>query len=134
MTDEMTSTAPAGWYAHPSMADTQRYWDGQQWTDYVAPGLPTHLQQAAAQAEEERSNGSLTAVAVILMVVFPIGGFIAGCILLGKRAVTAGAVIMVLSVVSGYIWYALYEDHQQSQCISDNLDRISQGLPTLDCG
>lgn len=28
---------PAGWYPHPSMADTQGYWDGQKWTDQVAP-------------------------------------------------------------------------------------------------
>lgn len=35
MTDEVK--APAGWYPHPSMAATQRYWDGQAWTDHVAP-------------------------------------------------------------------------------------------------
>lgn len=29
--------AAAGWYAHPSMANTLRYWDGQKWTDQVAP-------------------------------------------------------------------------------------------------
>ncbi len=28
---------PAGWYAHPTMADTRRYWDGEQWTDHIAP-------------------------------------------------------------------------------------------------
>lgn len=26
-----------GWYPHPSMAQTQRYWDGEHWTDQVAP-------------------------------------------------------------------------------------------------
>jgi hypothetical protein len=29
--------APAGWYPHPSMADTRRYWDGAQWSDDIAP-------------------------------------------------------------------------------------------------
>ena len=34
------STAPAGWYPHPSMAGTQRYWDGAKWTDNIAPLAP----------------------------------------------------------------------------------------------
>ncbi|GAB4007158.1 DUF2510 domain-containing protein [Nocardioides ultimimeridianus] len=40
MTDDAQGSgdnAPAGWYPHPSMADTQRYWDGQQWTEHIAP-------------------------------------------------------------------------------------------------
>jgi uncharacterized protein DUF2510 len=31
---------PAGWYPHPTMAGTQRYWDGENWTDHVAPLTP----------------------------------------------------------------------------------------------
>jgi hypothetical protein len=30
----------AGWYADPQMPGTQRYWDGAQWTDRVAPIPP----------------------------------------------------------------------------------------------
>ena len=40
MTDEGSTApkkAPAGWYPHPSMADTRRYWDGTKWTDNIAP-------------------------------------------------------------------------------------------------
>jgi hypothetical protein len=29
--------APPGWYPHPSMVDTRRYWDGEAWTDAIAP-------------------------------------------------------------------------------------------------
>src|SRR5688572_15970477 len=29
--------AKPGWYKHPTMADTKRYWDGQAWTDDIAP-------------------------------------------------------------------------------------------------
>lgn len=36
MTDQ-TPQPPAGWYPHPSMVDTVRYWDGSAWTDSVAP-------------------------------------------------------------------------------------------------
>lgn len=28
---------PAGWYPDQNMADTQRYWDGNQWTEHVQP-------------------------------------------------------------------------------------------------
>lgn len=134
MSDETAASAAAGWYAHPSMADTQQYWDGQQWTDHVAPGLPRRAQQAATQAEDEKHNGALTVAGLVLMVVFPIGGFIVGCILLAKKAVTVGVVIMLLSFASGYFWASAYLDHQRQQCLIDNLDRASSGLPTNDCG
>lgn len=32
-------SAKAGWYPHPVMADTLRYWDGEKWTDQVAPAI-----------------------------------------------------------------------------------------------
>jgi hypothetical protein len=31
---------PAGWYPHPSMADTRRYWDGTFWTDHIQAQTP----------------------------------------------------------------------------------------------
>jgi membrane protein implicated in regulation of membrane protease activity len=49
----------------------------------------------------------LTGAAIVMLVIFPIGAFIAGCILLGKKAAGAGAVIMILAVVSSYIWYGI---------------------------
>jgi hypothetical protein len=36
MTDD-DSLAPAGWYPDPDQVDTQRYWDGEGWTDQRAP-------------------------------------------------------------------------------------------------
>lgn len=32
----MTGPAP-GWYDDPTMANTRRYWDGEQWTEHRAP-------------------------------------------------------------------------------------------------
>lgn len=32
---------PAGWYPHPTMAATQQYWDGENWTANIAPGSPS---------------------------------------------------------------------------------------------
>lgn len=38
---EQQRKADAGWYPHPSMAATQRYWDGEKWTDHIAPASET---------------------------------------------------------------------------------------------
>lgn len=40
--DEQKATpgTPAGWYPDPKMAGTQRYWDGERWTDNAAPLQP----------------------------------------------------------------------------------------------
>jgi len=46
------STPPAGWYPDPAMAQTQRYWDGQQWTSAVAP-------LNGAQAPTDHGPGSV---------------------------------------------------------------------------
>ena len=47
------STPPAGWYPDPAMAQTQRYWDGQQWTSAVAPlnGAPAPSDHGPATVE-----------------------------------------------------------------------------------
>ncbi|MEY4347740.1 MAG: hypothetical protein RIS43_159 [Actinomycetota bacterium] len=33
----MTELPAAGWYQDPANADNVRYWDGQAWTEQVAP-------------------------------------------------------------------------------------------------
>lgn len=39
MTEMPPPAAPAGWYPHPNMAATQAYWDGQAWTEHIAPAV-----------------------------------------------------------------------------------------------
>lgn len=34
------TAVPAGWYPDPQQPDTQRYWDGQRWTEHTAPLAP----------------------------------------------------------------------------------------------
>lgn len=34
--EDVVPTHP-GWYCHPTMAETQCYWDGAGWTDKIAP-------------------------------------------------------------------------------------------------
>ena len=41
----MTEQAPAGWYPQPD--GTQRYWDGSQWTEHIAPGAGASAEPAA---------------------------------------------------------------------------------------
>lgn len=41
-----------GWYAHPTMVGTRRYWDGGKWTDHVAP--------VETPVKESRPTGVLT--------------------------------------------------------------------------
>jgi hypothetical protein len=32
-----SATPPAGWFPDPSGSAQQRWWDGQRWTEHVAP-------------------------------------------------------------------------------------------------
>ncbi len=60
MTEE---TAAAGWYPDPEMTDTQRYWDGQQWTDQRVPKSSRGTTSATI------TWGILRAVAAVALVV-----------------------------------------------------------------
>jgi len=104
-----SQVAPAGWYAHPTMADTQQYWDGHRWTDHVAPGLPAAQHAAAQMQEQEKTNSSLQTAGLVMMFIFPIGGFIAGCVLLGRRP-SNGVGLMIGSVISAYVWFQILYD------------------------
>ncbi|MER5467167.1 phospholipid scramblase-related protein [Streptomyces sp. NPDC002935] len=42
------SNTPAGWYPDPNAPQTQRYWDGSQWTDQQAPAAQQVPQQGQA--------------------------------------------------------------------------------------
>ncbi len=48
--DEQNSTPlpPPGWYRDPAMAGTRRYWDGETWTDHVAPAEQKPPRQTSA--------------------------------------------------------------------------------------
>ena len=49
MTDMKTWSTPEGWYPDPEQPDQQRYWDGSEWTQHMAPLAPqaAPLQPAA---------------------------------------------------------------------------------------
>lgn len=81
------------------MTGTQRYWDGSQWTDHIAPGagLPTP-EQPANVSEGLLAAGWVTAL------LLPIIGFVIGCVVVSKRP-GQGVGMLVLSVLSVvFIW------------------------------
>jgi len=48
MAEEIPSpNVPAGWYPDPTQPGSQRYWDGNEWTDQLAP-LPQQAQRSAS--------------------------------------------------------------------------------------
>lgn len=94
MTQQQEGPA-AGWYPDTQMSGTQRYWDGNKWTDHVAP-LP-----AATQ-----NNDGLMVFGIVMAVVFPILGLILGLVLVG-RGEQRGLVATGLSIVFGAIWFGV---------------------------
>jgi hypothetical protein len=64
MSEQIPSQTPAGWYPDPSMPSTQRYWDGQQWTENLAP-------MGAAYGQTQTSTYAILAI-VMAFVFFPL--------------------------------------------------------------
>jgi hypothetical protein len=92
------SDAPAGWYPDPKMAGTQRYWDGEQWTEHVAP-MP----------EDRPSEGVLVAGWVTALLI-PVVGLIIGLTQLNRNR--QGWRIMVVSICSAVIWFTVLRNLQ----------------------
>ncbi|MGI8940081.1 MAG: DUF2510 domain-containing protein [Iamia sp.] len=75
MTD--SSQAAAGWY--PQDDGTQRYWDGDQWTDHIAPGAGATEQGAPLTSPKFPTWAiPLIACAALAMVALVIGGIAGG--------------------------------------------------------
>lgn len=52
--DGLVDEQEAGWYPDPTGANQQRYWDGDSWTEYYAPALPSEEEEhGAATARED---------------------------------------------------------------------------------
>lgn len=98
---DQNQQTPAGWYADPQMAGTQRYWDGAKWTDHVAP-----QQQAAVVAPADRDW--MVPVGWVAVFVLPIAAFVLALFLPSKHSGHQAALI-VGSLVVMFLWY-LYLD------------------------
>ena len=93
----------AGWYPHPSMVATRRYWDGAAWTDHIAPDGPSASAGTKA-TPSSNTNATLIGFGYVLAIIFPLAGFIIGCVLLTRRP-GHGVVLMLLSMASFLVWY-----------------------------
>jgi len=132
---EEPKKAKPGWYPHPSMIDTRRYWDGEGWTTHIAPAEATHTVQVI-EAGRQKHDDNLVIAGVVMCFVLPLGAFIAGCILLARRALV-GTVMMLFAVLSSFVWVfvttQLITGDDALDCAVENLDRAEEGLPLLDC-
>lgn len=65
--------APAGWYPDPSQTATQRYWDGENWTDQRAPLVPSSAAGAnpGISVSARLVLGVLGAAAAVVAVFLP---------------------------------------------------------------
>ena len=58
-------STPAGWYPQPD--GQQRYWDGERWTENVAPGVPPVTPLVAARKNWFLRHKVITAIGAVLL-------------------------------------------------------------------
>lgn len=86
------SDGPApGWYPDPSQPQTQRYWDGSDWTEQRAPAAP------AKKSDQDLTFGVLLGLAI------PIVGGLYGVWMLLKGNGNGGWVIL-FSCFAAVLW------------------------------
>lgn len=106
---ESTPSGPApGWYPDPKMAGTQRYWDGDDWSDHVAPlGAPPAANGSAG------AGSGLVAAGIVTAFLIPIVGFILGIVVANKDS-KSGTLIIVLSVLAGIGWFYFFVEQSST--------------------
>lgn len=87
----MNTPHPAGWYPDPTQPDTQRYWDGDAWTEQRAPLSPPR------KTDEDLTFGVLLGLAI------PVVGLAYGGYMLLKGNGNGGWVI-VCSLLAAVVW------------------------------
>ncbi len=96
---------PAGWYPHPSMAQTLRYWDGSEWTDHIAPDPPSMTVVHAASSTVPTMSDGVMVVGYITAVFIPIVGFIIGIVAMAKGRGGHGVIMLIISVVAFVMYF-----------------------------
>lgn len=103
MSEQPPTATPPGWYPDPRMPGTQRYWNGGEWSEHVAPGV--------MHAPPGQHSSSLEAAGWILAVFLPVAGLVIGIVMAGKSQPRALGVIG-LSVVALAVAYAALSNQQ----------------------
>lgn len=92
-------TPPAGWYPHPTMAATQRYWDGEGWTENIAP-IPT---PQALPPSRQQTSQILVAALVAGTVIGLVMSLQSASLLTGTGTIWTGVAITVGSAIVTWI-------------------------------
>ncbi|QKJ20701.1 DUF2510 domain-containing protein [Microbacterium hominis] len=58
-------TPPAGWYPDPHAPSAQRYWDGAQWTEHVAPAVTPGVGAAVGDEAAPMDAGPVIAAGAV---------------------------------------------------------------------
>lgn len=121
-----TSSSPApGWYPDPKMVGTQRYWDGERWTDNAAPLTAPPARSAETQAFVLEPFGWIGAI------LLPPAGLVIGIIIAAKggaRATRGAAMILVSLLVMGlgYLWFSAEAERDRQEQIDQLYNQYGQ--------
>lgn len=88
---------PPQWYPDPEQPGTLRYWDGSRWTSQRAP-MPSPAPMT--------DHGNVESIGYVTAILFPIVGFVVGCVLVGKS--NAAGTIIGLSLAAAACWFFLF--------------------------
>jgi hypothetical protein len=111
----MTQT-PQGWYLDPMNPSTQRYWNGQSWTEHAAPAPGT---RAAYEDRRHQNRTALIAFLVVALVVVSIIALFAGLVLprveTQRKYETVDVVVDMAHVaINVQVYHALYHSYPTS--------------------
>jgi type II secretory pathway pseudopilin PulG len=111
----MTQTPP-GWYLDPMNLSSQRYWDGQQWTEHSAPAPGS---RAANEDRRHKNRTALIALLSIALVVVSIVALFAALVVprvQTQRKYQTVAVVVDLShaAINIQVFHALYHSYPTS--------------------
>jgi Protein of unknown function (DUF2510) len=124
---------PAGWYSNPS-GDGTRYWDGTRWTEHTSaseegtdpPGWYTNPSgrgkrywdgnrwTGSTQGARSAPTDFRLVLSYLAAFLFPIGGLIAGILLLARRSTAHGVAVLLISVVMGTVALLLIPNDSSS--------------------
>lgn len=92
-----TTTTPAGWYDDGTGTNTQRYWDGAQWTDATQPAPNAAASPAVAPADGAPSTGpkQRNLLGIVALAIAAVG-FIFACI---PGALIVGWVLLPIAFI-----------------------------------
>jgi len=103
---------PAGWYDDPTMVNTRRYWNGQEWTPHrqevpppSAAGMNSTSALSKASVPDQRTR-TLFHWGIAMAILVPVVGLIIGVVLLGKKP-TWGIRVIAGSIGLALLYYNL---------------------------